>query len=111
MNINKIASCLVILGFLAGSSVFAISQETEDQLLEQALISAAVTKEEKLAVGNFLRNLAQQKRERAEELRALAKRSTGGKFLASNAQSKKFIKQAEALEREAQRSQESASNL
>ncbi|EQA45017.1 hypothetical protein LEP1GSC050_2914 [Leptospira broomii serovar Hurstbridge str. 5399] len=111
MKVNKIISLLLVAGFLAGSSIFAVSQDTEDRLLEQALVSAAVTKEQKIAVGTYLKALAQQKSERAEELRALAKRSTGGKFLASNAQSAKFLKQAAALEREAQKTQEFLNNL
>ncbi|TGL63437.1 LIC10421/LIC12816 family protein [Leptospira sarikeiensis] len=111
MKINKLTSLLLVLGFLAGSSVFAVSQDTEDRLLEQALVSAAVTKEQKVAVGTYLRAIAQQKNERAEELRALAKRSTGGKFLASNAQSERFLKQAKALEAEAARTQEFLNNL
>ncbi|TGK01277.1 hypothetical protein EHQ53_08780 [Leptospira langatensis] len=111
MKVNKITSLLLVLGFLVGSSAFAVSQDTEDRLLEQALVSAAVTKEQKVAVATYLKAIAQQKTERAEELRALAKRSTGGKFLASNAQSEKFLKQARALEAEAQRTQDFLSNL
>ncbi|MCG6167673.1 hypothetical protein LFX25_07525 [Leptospira sp. FAT2] len=100
MNTNKMISVVSLLGFLAASSVFAVSEDVEDQLLEKAIVESAVTKEQKTAVGNYLRAVAQQKVHRAEELRELANRSTGGKFLASNAQSQKYIKQAQSLERE-----------
>ncbi|TGM56575.1 LIC10421/LIC12816 family protein [Leptospira adleri] len=100
MNTNKMISVVSLLGFLAASSVFAVSEDVEDQLLEKAIVESAVTKEQKTAVGNYLRAVAHQKAQRAEELRELARRSTGGKFLASNAQSQKYIKQAQMLERE-----------
>lgn len=100
MNTNKLISVVSLLGFLAASSVFAVSEDVEDQLLEKAIVESAVTKEQKTAVGNYLRAVAQQKAHRAEELRELASRSTGGKFLASNAQSQKYIKQAQSLEKE-----------
>ncbi|XDD51596.1 hypothetical protein AB3N59_07640 [Leptospira sp. WS92.C1] len=100
MNINQMISVVLFLGFLAASSVFAVSEDVEDQLLEKAIVESAITKEQKTAVGNYLRAVAHQKVQRAEELRELAKRSTGGKFLASNAQSQKYSKQAQSLERE-----------
>lgn len=100
MNTTKLISVISLLGFLTASSVFAVSEEVEDQLLEKAIVESAVTKEQKTAVGNYLRAVAQQKAQRADELRELARRSTGGKFLASNAQSQKYIKQAQMLERE-----------
>lgn len=105
MNTNKLFSLISLLGFLAASSLFAVSEEVEDQLLEKAIVESAVTKEQKTAVANYLKAVAQQKSQRAEELRELAKRSTGGKFLASNAQSQKYIKQAQSLERETARYQ------
>ncbi|PJZ52250.1 LIC10421/LIC12816 family protein [Leptospira adleri] len=105
MTTNKLISVVSLLGLLASTSAFAVSDEVEDQLLEKAIVESAVTKEQKTAVGNYLKAVAQQKATRAEELRELARRSTGGKFLASNAQSQKYLKQAQALEREAQRYQ------
>lgn len=105
MKTNKLISVISLLGLLATSSVFAVSEEVEDQLLEKAIVESAVTKEQKTAVGNYLKAVAQQKATRAEELRELARRSTGGKFLASNVQSQKYLKQAQALEKEAQRYQ------
>ncbi|PKA06297.1 hypothetical protein CH375_00535 [Leptospira ellisii] len=75
------------------------------------MVESAVTKEQKTAVANYLKAVAQQKSQRAEELRELAKRSTGGKFLASNAQSQKYIKQAQSLERETARYQAALNGL
>lgn len=99
MKINKLIFIISLLGFLAITPLFAVSEEVEDQLLEKAIFESAVTKEQKTAVGNYLKAIAQQKANRAEELRELARRSTGGKFLASNAQSRKYLKQAQALEK------------
>ncbi|EJO71111.1 MULTISPECIES: LIC10421/LIC12816 family protein [Leptospira] len=105
MKINKLILIVSLFGFLSAGSVFAVSEEVEDQLLEKALVESAVTKEQKTAIGNYLKAIAQQKVTRAEELRELARRSTGGKFLASSVQSQKYLKQAQALEKEAQRYQ------
>ncbi|WP_061215838.1 LIC10421/LIC12816 family protein [Leptospira santarosai] len=111
MKINKLIFVISLLGFLAITPLFAVSEEVEDQLLEKAIFESAVTKEQKTAVGNYLKAIAQQKANRAEELRELARRSTGGKFLASNAQSRKYLKQAQALEKEAQRYQSVLGNF
>ncbi|EMJ85887.1 hypothetical protein LEP1GSC198_0038 [Leptospira kirschneri str. JB] len=105
MKINKLILIVSLFVFLSAGSVFAVSEEVEDQLLEKALVESAVTKEQKTAIGNYLKAIAQQKVTRAEELRELARRSTGGKFLASSVQSQKYLKQAQALEKEAQRYQ------
>ncbi|EKO59311.1 LIC10421/LIC12816 family protein [Leptospira kirschneri] len=105
MKINKLILIVSLFGFLSTGSVFAVSEELEDQLLEKALVESAVTKEQKTAIGNYLQAIAQQKVTRAEELRELARRSTGGKFLASSVQSQKYLKQAQVLEKEAQRYQ------
>ncbi|EMJ90764.1 LIC10421/LIC12816 family protein [Leptospira alstonii] len=111
MKINRLISVISLLGFFATSAVFAVSEEVEDQLLEKAIVESAVTKEQKTAVGNYLKAIAQQKTARAEELRELARRSTGGKFVASNVQSQKYLKQAQTLEKEAQRYQSVLGNL
>ncbi|AXR60434.1 LIC10421/LIC12816 family protein [Leptospira mayottensis] len=111
MKINKLISIISLLGLFATSSLFAVSEEVEDQLLEKAIFESAVTKEQKAAVGNYLKAIAQQKANRAEELRELARRSTGGKFLASSVQSQKYLKQAQLLEKEAQRYQSVLGNF
>lgn len=106
MKSTRILTSLFLLAFfLVSNSNFAISEETEQKLMEKALIESAVTKEQKTAVANYLRAVSAQKAARAEELRELSKRSTGGKFLASKAQSDRYRKQAEALEREVERYQ------
>lgn len=112
MKSSRIIQTLFLLTFfLLSNSNLAISEETEQRLMEKALIESAVTKEQKAAVANYLRAVSAQKAARAEELRELSKRSTGGKFLASQAQSVRYRKQAEALEREVERYQFLLNNL
>ncbi|RHX95726.1 hypothetical protein DLM76_01740 [Leptospira yasudae] len=97
--------------FVVSTQSFAVSEETEQRLMEKALIESAVTSEQKTAVASYLRAMAAQKATRAEELRELSRRSTGGKFLANKAQSDRYRKQAEVLEREAERYQFLLNNL
>ncbi|MCG6194401.1 hypothetical protein LFX25_14225 [Leptospira sp. FAT2] len=112
MKSLRITAHLFFLAFfLISNSHFAVSEETEQRLMEKALIESAVTSEQKTAVANYLRTMAAQKASRAEELRELSKRSTGGKFLANKAQSDRYRKQAEALEREVERYQFLLNNL
>ncbi|MBM9499004.1 hypothetical protein JWG44_01890 [Leptospira sp. 201903071] len=92
---------LVVLGVL--SPVFSVSEEEEERLLEKALVESAVTPGQKQAVGNYLRATAIAKRNRANELRELAKLSRGEKFLHAQARKEKLHRMADSLERQADR--------
>ncbi|AOP33275.1 hypothetical protein A0128_05085 [Leptospira tipperaryensis] len=92
---------LVVLGVL--SPVFSVSEEEEERLLEKALVESAVTPAQKQAVSNYLKATAIAKRNRANELRELAKLSRGEKFLHAQARKEKLHRMAESLERQADR--------
>ncbi|MBM9577112.1 hypothetical protein JWG45_08090 [Leptospira sp. 201903070] len=92
---------LVVLGIL--SPVFSVSEEEEERLLEKALVESAVTPGQKQAVANYLRATAVAKRNRANELRELAKLSRGEKFLHAQARKEKLHRMADSLDRQADR--------
>ncbi|XDD52040.1 hypothetical protein AB3N59_13555 [Leptospira sp. WS92.C1] len=100
-RIVSFVSLLFVLGI--DSPVFSVSEEEEERLLEKALVESAVTVAQKQAVGNYLKATAIAKRNRANELRELAKLSRGEKFLQAQVRKERLNKMAESLERQADR--------
>ncbi|PJZ53164.1 hypothetical protein CH380_11290 [Leptospira adleri] len=93
----------VLLLFGIFTPAFSVSEEEEERLLEKALVESAVTPAQKQAVANYLKASAIAKRNRAIELRELAKLSRGEKFLHAQARKEKLHRMAESLERQADR--------
>ncbi|MCX8000043.1 MAG: hypothetical protein N3A69_14005, partial [Leptospiraceae bacterium] len=83
------------------SNLYSVSDEFESRLLAKALLESATTSEQKAAVVNYFKAIAEQKREEAAKLRQLAKLSRGGKISTQQAQKEEFLKKAYLLEREA----------
>lgn len=91
---------LTLIFFSIVSSAFAVSEETENRLLEQALIEGAVTKEQKTAVQRYFTNLALQKQKEADRYREMADVGRGGKVASQEIKKREFLKKAEILESE-----------
>lgn len=108
---RKILALTAIVGVMLSSSVFAVSPSFEDKLLERALIEGAVTGGQKAAVQKYLVAIAEQKRERAQELRELAHKARGGKYIYQVAQTRKLMSEAKELEKEAQAYENYLANL
>ena len=99
---NKVTKILVVLATLVAiSPVFAISEETETRLLEQALVEGAVTKEQKTAINKYFSNIASQKLREAERYREMADLGRGGKSSSQDLKRRELLKKAEVLESEA----------
>lgn len=93
-------SILTLILLSVVSPAFAVSEETESRLLEQALIEGAVTKEQKTAVQRYFSNLAMQKQKEAERYREMAEVGRGGKSTSQDIKKREFLKKAELLESE-----------
>lgn len=93
------------------TSIFAVSEETENRLLEQALVEGAVTKEQKTAVQRYFSNLALQKQKEAERYREMAEVRRGGKSGTQDLKKRELLKKAELLESESSSYKELSGSL
>ena len=99
---NKVTKILVLLAtIVAFSPAFAVSDETESRLLEQALVEGAVTKEQKTAINKYFSNIASQKQKEAERYREMADLGRGGKSSSQDLKRKELLRKADVLESEA----------
>ncbi len=97
----KLNTMILVAMMAAGSSLLAISSDSEVKILERALSEAAVTGEQKAVVGKYFNAIAAEKRKEADKMRAMAKVSGGGKFVTQDVRSADLMKKADILEDEA----------
>jgi hypothetical protein len=93
---------ITLLSFSLLSGLYAVDNNEQLRLIEEAMIESATTPVQKTVVSRYMAKIATEKLQMAQKLRDGAKLARGGKLIYQNAEQKDLLKRAEILEKESE---------
>jgi hypothetical protein len=92
---------ITLLSFSLLSGLYAVDNNDQLRLIEEAMIESATTPAQKTVVSRYMAKIANDKLQMAQKLREGAKLARGGKMLYQTSGQNDLLKRAQILEKEA----------